>query len=81
MAQLFVKDQECAHENEYYKVLLYSHDGKCDDFFGVSSEEAAKSKEVGKKLDILKKFNVWVDGIVEKNEEGYLFLRDTVMRY
>jgi hypothetical protein len=84
MTQFYVRDQESisVNPNTFYKVLLYSHTGKCDNFFGIPAQEiASKPDQIKEKLELLTRHNVWVEGVVEKSVEGHLFMRDTALRY
>lgn len=84
MTQFFVKDQESisVDPNTYFKVLLYTHNNKGAHFFGVEPDKAMENIAlVQEKLNMLLRHNVWVEAVVEKSIEGYLFLRDTAVRY
>jgi len=80
--QFLVKDSSTSLNNNAYRVLLYSHDGLGQNFFGgVTPDSAGKDK---KKLDdyadMLTKFNSWVDAVVEKRN-GFYFIKDTRIIY
>ncbi len=80
--QLLVKDVSTQTNNNTYKVLLYSHEGLGEGFFGVPAANLHKDNAATKKLDgisgMLTRFNCWVDAIVERRG-GFYFIKDTKM--
>ena len=63
-----------------YRILLYTHEGLGANFFSqkvtnlwADSKAAAKVKE---SIDLLTRYNSWVDAIVERRN-GYYFIKDT----
>ncbi|CAI2367089.1 unnamed protein product [Moneuplotes crassus] len=75
MLQFLVKDDSTEHTAQFYKVLLYSFQGKCDRFFGgnkpVNLYKNEKSCEILKKyVKLLTKFNIYIDGVLEKRQES-----------
>jgi len=82
--QFLAKDVSTQHDNNAYKILLYTHEGLGANFF---SQKAANlhsdNKAAGKVADAfknLKRFNSWVDAVVERRN-GYYFIKDTRMIY
>ena len=78
--QFLVKDASTQVNNYTYRVLLYTHDGLGEKFFGVNADNLHKNEAARKKLDeignLLTKFNSWVDAVVEKRN-GFYFIKDT----
>ena len=72
--QLYVQDYSNFLSNQVVRVLV-------DGGFmpGLKPEEVVKGKKdvAGEVLKNLAKFNVWVEGAIEVNENGYLVLKDT----
>ncbi len=80
--QFLVKDITTQYNANYYRILLYSHDGHGANFFGVGADNMykndASNKKLGEAAKNLTKFNAWVDAIVEKRN-GYYCIKDTKM--
>lgn len=78
--QFLVKDASTQVNNNTYRILLYTHDGLGEKFFGVNADNLYKSDASRKKLEevsgILTKFNSIVDAVVER-KNGFYFIRDT----
>jgi hypothetical protein len=89
MIQMLIKDQSTDNTDALYKVLLYSFNGKGARFFGgLKPCDLYKNKEVLEKLkryvNILTKYNIYVDGILERREtntakQPIYLLTDTVL--
>lgn len=80
--QLSVKDASTLSNANQYRILNYSHEGLGANFFGKASNlwsDAAAAKRVEKSFANLKKFNVWVDAVVERRN-GWYYLKDSRMR-
>jgi hypothetical protein len=80
--QLLVKDASTLTNTNQYKILNYSQDGLGGNFFGKASNlwsDAAALKRLEKQVATLKKFNVWVDAVVERRN-GWYFIKDTRLR-
>lgn len=80
--QLSVKDASTLSNANQYRILNYSHEGLGANFFGKASNlwsDAAAAKRVEKSFANLKKFNVWVDAIVERRN-GWYYIKDTRIR-
>jgi hypothetical protein len=77
-----VKDASTQVNNNTYKILLYSHEGLGEGFFGMSADNMHKNAAAAKKLDAyagqLTRFNCWVDAVVERRN-GFYFIKDTKM--
>ena len=77
--QLLVKDVSTQSSNNAYRVLVYSHEGLGENFFGkpqnLHSSAAARAK-VEDQVASLTRFNSWVDAVVERRN-GYYFIKDT----
>lgn len=76
-----VKDASTQYNNNTYRVLLYTHEGLGEKFFGgVAADNLYKNDASRKKLEEyaaqLTKFNSWVDCVVEKRN-GFYFIKDT----
>ena len=80
--QFLCKDITTQYNANYYRILLYSHDGLGANFFGVNADNLYKNDGARKKLEEaaknLTKFNSWVDAVVEKRN-GYYCIKDTKM--
>ena len=81
--QFLVKDVSTQNNNNYYRILLYTHDGLGKEFFGPAqnlySNDAARKKHE-EQAAMLTKFNCWVDCVVEKRN-GFYFIKDTKMAF
>jgi len=80
--QLMVKDASTLTNTNQYKILNYSQEGLGGNFFGKASNmwsDAAALKKLEKQVGTLKKFNVWVDAVVERRN-GWYFIKDTKLR-
>ncbi len=70
--------------NNTYRVLLYTHDGLGENFFGQAADNAHSNDAARKKLEgyasSLTKFNSWVDAVVERRN-GFYFIKDTKMLF
>lgn len=80
--QFLVKDVSTQFNNNVYRVLLYTHEGLGANFFpqkaaNLWSDSKASSK-VKESVELLTKFNSWVDCVVERRN-GYYFIKDTKM--
>jgi len=79
--QFLVKDVSTNHNNNLYRVLLYTHEGLGSNFFGKCSNlhhDKAALKKLGEQVSSLTRFNSWVDAVVERRN-GYFFIKDTRM--
>jgi len=80
--QFLVKDVSTQFNNNVYRVLLYTHEGLGSNFFSTKATNLhGDSKAAGKlkdSVDLLTRFNSWVDCIVERRN-GYYFIKDTKM--
>ena len=79
---LNVKDASTLSNASQYRILNYSHEGLGANFFGKAANlhsDAAAAKRVEKAFANLKKFNVWVDAVVERRN-GWYYIKDTRMR-
>lgn len=79
--QFLCKDVSTQHNNNVYRVLLYTHEGLGSNFFGKAAnlhKDAAAKKRLGEQVASLTRFNSWVDAVVERRN-GYLFIKDTKM--
>ena len=78
--QFLVKDASTQVNNNTYRILLYTHDGLGEKFFGVNADNLYKNDGARKKLEeagsLLTKFNSLVDAVVEKRN-GFYFIKDT----
>lgn len=77
--QLLVKDASTSGNTNQYRVLLYSHDGLGDGFFGKAQNlhtNAAARAKVEEQVANLTRFNSHVDAVVERRN-GFYFLKDT----
>jgi hypothetical protein len=84
-AQLLVKDQSTINTNNFYKVLLYTQDGHAANFFnGIAPKnlhtDAAAKKKVDGYVNLLTKFNVFVDAVLERRN-GFYFIHDSKITY
>lgn len=80
--QLSVKDASTLSNANQYRILNYSHEGLGANFFGKAANlhsDAAAAKRVEKAFANLKKFNVWVDAVVERRN-GWYYIKDTRMK-
>ena len=80
--QLLVKDASTLANTNQYKILNYSHEGLGGAFFGKAANmhsDAAALKKLEKQVATLKKFNVWVDAVVERRN-GWYTIKDTKLR-
>ena len=80
--QLLVKDASTFSNSNQYKILNYSHEGLGAAFFGKVSNlhsDTAGLKRLEKQIATLKKFNVWVDAVVERRN-GWYTIKDTKLR-
>lgn len=80
--QFLVKDVSTQFNNNVYRVLLYTHEGLGANFFpqkpaNLHSDSGA-AKKVKDSIDLLTRFNSWVDCVVERRN-GYYFIKDTKM--
>ena len=80
--QFLVKDVSTQFNNNVYRVLLYTHEGLGANFFtgkpsNLHSDNSA-SKKMKESIDLLTRFNSWVDCVVERRN-GYYFIKDTKM--
>lgn len=80
--QLLCKDPSVQGNNNVYRVLLYTHEGLGANFFpqkaaNLWSDNKAATK-VSASIDLLTRFNAWVDCVVERRH-GYYFIKDTKM--
>ena len=80
--QFLVKDVSTQFNNNVYRVLLYTHEGLGANFFpqkavNLHSDKGALAK-VNNSVDLLTRFNSWVDCVVERRN-GYYFIKDTKM--
>ena len=82
--QLLCKDVSTQNNNNTYKILLYSHEGLGENFFGVAPanlhKDAKAATKVGEFAKMLTKFNSWVDAVVERRG-GFYFIKDTKIFY
>ena len=82
--QFLAKDVSTQHNNNVYKILLYTHEGLGSNFFQQKATNlSADSKAEGKVNSAFKnllRFNSWVDAVVERRN-GYYFIKDTRMIY
>merc|ERR1712166_1302429 len=82
--QFLCKDVSTTHDNNAYKILLYTHEGLGGNFFSQKAANLhADSKAAGKvstAFGLLTRFNSWVDAVVERRN-GYYFIKDTRMIY
>lgn len=80
--QFLVKDVSTQFNNNVYRVLLYTHEGLGANFFPQKAANLhSDSKAAGKvkeSVELLTKFNSWVDCVVERRN-GYYFIKDTKM--
>merc|ERR1712167_338864 len=80
--QFLVKDVSTQFNNNVYRILLYTHEGLGSNFFPVKATNLwSDSKASGKlkdSVDLLTRFNSWVDCVVERRN-GYYFIKDTKM--
>lgn len=79
--QFLVKDAHTQTNSNTYRILLYTHEGLGENFFGsVKADNLHKNDGARKKLedyaDHLTRFNSWVDAVVEKRS-GFYFIKDT----
>jgi len=79
--QLLVKDISTQFNSNYYRVLVYTHDGLGKEFFGGAApanlhKDAAAKKKIDEYAEQLTKFNSWVDAVVER-KNGFYFIKDT----
>ena len=78
--QFLVKDVSTQFNNNVYRVLLYTHEGLGANFFAQKAVNLhTDSKAAGKvkdSLELLTRFNSWVDAVVERRN-GYYFIKDT----
>ena len=80
--QLLVKDASTLSNTNQYKILNYSNEGLGANFFGKASNmwsDASALKKLEKQVATLKKFNVWVDAVVERRN-GWYTIKDTRLR-
>jgi len=84
--QLFVKDKELRDDPEIYRILLWTHDGKGEDFFGEKPVNCYRSEYLYKKLEAIYKkltqYNVYLDCIVERMGRGtntFIQINDTII--
>ena len=80
--QLLVKDASTLSNTNGYKILNYSHEGLGGNFFGKASNmhsDSAGLKRLENQVATLKKFNVWVDAVVERRN-GWYTIKDTKLR-
>ena len=80
--QFLVKDSSTSTSSSVYRMLLYTHEGLGANFFpqkaaNLWSNSAAASK-VSASIDLLTRYNSWVDCVVERRH-GYYFIKDTKM--
>lgn len=82
--QFLAKDVSTQHNNNVYRMLLYTHEGLGGNFFQQKATNLhADSKAEGKVADAFKllgRFNSWVDAVVERRN-GFYFIKDTRMLY
>jgi len=82
--QFLAKDVSTQHSNNVYRILLYTHEGLGGNFFSQKATNLhgdAKAKDkVNGSFGLLKRFNSWVDAVVERRN-GYYFIKDTRMIY
>jgi hypothetical protein len=80
--QFLVKDVSTQFNNNVYRILLYTHDGLGASFFPVKAanlwEDKKAAAKVKESVDLLTRFNSWVDCVVERRN-GYYFIKDTKM--
>lgn len=80
--QFLVKDTSTANNNNVYRVLLYTHEGLGANFFPVKAtnlwNDSKAAGKVGASMDLLTRYNSWVDCVVERRH-GYYFIKDTKM--
>ena len=76
------KDPSTAKNPYLYSILLYSHDDMASDFFNDEPKNLYLDEDalanVTKKLDLLTKFNIYVEAIAEQ-KNGWLMIKDTTM--
>lgn len=80
--QLLVKDASSLSNSNAYKMLNYSNEGLGANFFGKASNmwsDASALKKMEQQVATLKKFNVWVDAVVERRN-GWYVIKDTKLR-
>jgi len=82
--QFLCKDVSTQHNNNVYKILLYTHEGLGGNFLSQKATNLhGDAKAAGKVADAFKtlgRFNSWVDAVVERRA-GYYFIKDTRMIY
>jgi len=80
--QFLVKDVSTQFNNNVYRVLLYTHEGLGANFFPQKAanlwSDSKASGKVKESVELLTKFNSWVDCVVERRN-GYYFIKDTKM--
>ena len=79
--QFLVKDVSTQFNNNVYRVLLYTHEGLGANFLPKAANLHSDAKAYGKvkdSIDMLTRFNSWVDAVVERRN-GYYFIKDTKM--
>jgi len=75
------KDVSSSLNNNFFKVLLYTHEGLGSNFFGgFAADNFYKNAEGKKKMEnyeqMLTKFNSYVDAVIERRN-GFYFIKDT----
>jgi hypothetical protein len=82
--QFLAKDVSTQHNNNVYKILLYTHEGLGANFFQQKATnlhaDSKAQKKVADAFNLLGRFNSWVDAVVERRN-GYYFIKDTRMVY
>ena len=80
MMQFLVKDDSTESTESLYRVLMYTYDGKCADFFnGLKAVNLYRNETVCGKLEryikLLVKYNVYVEGVLERrvSNDEYLY--------
>ena len=84
MIKFLAKDVSTRENNKAYEVLCYSLDGRGREIFKdvepcnlhTNAEALAK---IEKCADVVQKFNVYMDAIVER-VNGYFLIRDTTIK-
>lgn len=80
--QFLCKDPSVQGNNNVYRVLLYTHEGLGASFFPQKAanlwSDAKAAGKVSASIDLLTRFNSWVDCVVERRH-GYYFIKDTKM--
>lgn len=77
--QFLVKDASTLSNANQYRILNYSHEGLGTQFFGKATNlwsDTAAAKRIEKACVNLKKFNVWVDAVLERRN-NWLYIKDT----